>query len=134
MLAGYAQLLARWLLAERPIEIDDNYYMLYQYNRFEASRFGLHGALALPPSRDAHRRASRMPIQLDILERLQDLQRYAQNEVDQFVLRRLSRMTYERVNDAAWLRQTFEERGSLNEMTRLAATLWMEETASPFFR
>ena len=134
MLAGYAQLLARWLLTERPIEIDDNYYMLYQYNRFEASRFGLHGALALPPSKDGRQRASRMPIQLDLLERLQDLQRYAQNEIDLFVLRRLSRMAYERINDAVWLRQTFDERGSLNEMVRLAATLWMEHTASPFFR
>jgi carboxylate-amine ligase len=62
------------------------------------------------------------------------LQRYAQNEIDLFVLRRLSRMAYERINDAVWLRQTFDERGSLNEMVRLAATLWMEHTASPFFR
>lgn len=134
MLAGYAQLLARWLLTERPIEIDENFYTLYQYNRFEASRFGLHGAIAVPPARDAKRHAVRMPIQLDILERLQDLQRYAESDIDRFVLRRLSRMTYERLNDAVWLRQTFDERGSLNEMTRLAATLWMEETTSPFFR
>src|SRR5471030_2263614 len=47
LLGCYAQLLARWLLTERPFVIDDNFYLVYQYNRFEASRYGLDGEIVL---------------------------------------------------------------------------------------
>lgn len=134
LLAGYAQLLARWIITERPVEIADNNYMLYQYNRFEASRYGLDASIALPPDKRKGFAGSKQSLQLDILERLQFLQQYVQHDTDQFVLRRLRQMTYEKVNDAAWLRDVFKKQESLNEMMRFSSSLWMEETALPHFR
>jgi glutamate---cysteine ligase / carboxylate-amine ligase len=133
LLAGYAQLLARWILSERPIAIDDKHYLLYQHNRFEASRFGYDGEIAEIAQHEHGPAEGKQLLQLDILQRLQDLERHAQNDLDRLVLRRLRQMAYERVNDAAWLRDSYSKHGSLSEMMRLSSTLWMEHTASPFF-
>ena len=132
LLGCYAQLLARWILTERPFVINDDFYLLYQYNRFEASRYGLDGQIAPYGTTQPAPRA-RQPLYTDVLERLQDLGRYAQSEADQLALTRLRHMAYERVNDALWLRQTFKQRGSLNDLMRMSASLWMTHTASQHF-
>lgn len=132
LLGCYAQLLARWILTERPFEIDDDFYLLYQYNRFEASRYGLDGEIALSPL-DTTSDEARQPIYADLLTRLHDLKRYTQNEADELALTRLRHMAYERVNDAVWMRNAFKETGSLNDLMRLSADLWMTHTASPYF-
>jgi carboxylate-amine ligase len=129
LLGCYAQLLARWLLTERPLEIDDKFYLLYQYNRFEASRYGLDGQIAQHGTNNTSG-SSKQPIFTSVLDRLQDLERYAQNEAEVLALKRLRHITYERVNDAKWLRQKYQQRGSLNDVTRLASELWMTSGAS----
>jgi carboxylate-amine ligase len=133
LLGCYAQLLARWLLTERPLEIDDKFYLLYQYNRFEASRYGLEGQIALHRG-DKTSASSKQPIFTSVLERLQDLERYTENEAEVLALKRLRKIAYERVNDAGWLRQKYKQRGSLNDVTRLASELWMTHTSSPGFQ
>jgi carboxylate-amine ligase len=132
LLGCYAQLLARWLLTERPFVVDDNFYLLYQYNRFEASRYGLDGKIASQLN-DKISDQKKQPIFASVLDRLQDLKRYAQNDADHLALKRLRDMTYDRVNDAAWLRNTFKQRGSLNDLMRLSSELWMTHTESPYF-
>lgn len=132
LLGCYAQLLARWLLTERPLVIDQDFYLLYQYNRFEASRYGLKGEIALPPS-ERKTGEFKQPIFVDVLNHLQHLKDYAQNDADHLALRRLRHMAYERLNDAHWLRQTFIQRGSLSDVMRLSAELWMTHTAAPYF-
>jgi carboxylate-amine ligase len=136
LLGCYAQLLARWLLTERPLEIDDKFYLLYQYNRFEASRYGLDGQIALHRSDKASASpgstgSCKQPIFTSLLERLQDLQRYTENEAEVLALKRLRQIAHDRVNDAGWLRQKYKQRGSLNDVTRLASELWMTHTSSP---
>lgn len=136
LLGCYAQLLARWLLTERPMVIDENFYLLYQYNRFEASRYGLNGTIALQPGIEWHSHGNgelKQPIFVDVLDQLQRLQDYVQNEADRLALRRLRHMAYERLNDAHWLRETFAQRGSLSDVMRLSAELWMTHTAAPHF-
>jgi carboxylate-amine ligase len=132
LLGCYAQLLSRWLLTERPIEIHDDFYLLYQYNRFEASRYGLDGEVAKPHGEQSGD-SPKQSIYVDILDRLQDLQRYTQNEAEVQALKRLRIMTYERLNDAAWLRQAYKQRGSLNDVMRMSSELWMKHTAPPYF-
>ena len=132
LLGCYAQLMARWLLTERPLVIDDDFYLLYQYNRFEASRYGLDGEIAIHES-DTTSTEARQTIYGDVLARLHDLKRYAQCETEKMALMRLRHMAYERVNDAVWLRETFKQRGSLNDVMRLSSDLWMTHTASPYF-
>ncbi|MDY7576141.1 YbdK family carboxylate-amine ligase [Actimicrobium sp. CCI2.3] len=123
LLGCYAQLLARWLLTERPLVINDDYYLLYQYNRFEASRYGLEGCMALLD--EDGRPMAKTAIATDLLERLQDLARYTQNAAEVDALSRLRKLAYERVNDAGWLRTTFRERGSHSDLMRLSSQLWM---------
>gem|GEM_PF-5604196 len=64
---------------------------------------------------------------------MQDLERYTQNKADAAALKRLRFMTYERLNDAAWLRQAYKQRGSLNDVMRMSSELWMKHTEPPYF-
>lgn len=132
LLGCYAQLLARWILTERPFVVDDDFYLLYQYNRFEASRYGLDGEIA-QQGEDKKAAAGKQSIFVSILDRVQHLKRYAQNEAELQALKRLRHMAYERVNDAAWLRETYRKRGSLNDVMRLSSELWMKRSAPPYF-
>jgi carboxylate-amine ligase len=52
-LAGYLQALCRWLLArEQPPPAEDD-YLVYNYNRFQACRFGLDGVIVPPRGHQA---------------------------------------------------------------------------------
>jgi glutamate---cysteine ligase / carboxylate-amine ligase len=132
LLGCYAQLMARWLLTERPIEIHDDCYLLYQYNRFEASRYGLEGQIAQDGA-DKTSDGEKKAIFVSILDRLQDLRRYTRNDAEVQALKRLRHLAYERINDAAWLRKTYQQRGSLNDVMRLSSELWMKQAGSAHF-
>jgi glutamate---cysteine ligase / carboxylate-amine ligase len=131
-LGAYAQLLARWILTERPFTIGDDFYLLYQYNRFEASRFGLNGMLALHGETVAT--SSKLPIYEHLLAQLTRLQPYVQNEVEHVTLKRLQHMATHRLSDAGWLREAFAKRGSLNDMMRLSSELWMNQSPPSYFQ
>ncbi|HWZ49433.1 MAG TPA: YbdK family carboxylate-amine ligase [Herbaspirillum sp.] len=122
-LGGYAQLLARWILTERPFDITPDFYLLYQYNRFEASRYGLDGMIAM--HRQDPRTSFKQPLFEHVQMQLKLLEPYVQNEADSMTLQHLHRIANERRGDADWLRQTFAKRGSLNDMMRLSSALWM---------
>ena len=131
-LGCYAQLLARWILTERPFVISDDFYLLYEFNRFEASRYGLNGAYAIHGETLAM--SSKQLIYTHLLTHLQDLERYTQNDAERLTLKRLSHMATTRLGDADWLRKTFTQRGSLNDMMRLSSELWMGEAPPPYFQ
>jgi glutamate---cysteine ligase / carboxylate-amine ligase len=132
LLGCYAQLLARWILTERPLEINDDFYLLYQYNRFEASRYGLDGNIAQQGA-DKMSASARQSIFISILDRLNDLKRFAQNDAELHALLRLRQIAHERINDATWLRKTYKQRGSLSDVMRLSSELWMKHTSPPYF-
>jgi len=43
-------------------------------------------------------------------------------------------MAHHRLSDAGWLRQTFAQRGSLNDMMRLSSELWMDQSPPSYFQ
>jgi carboxylate-amine ligase len=131
-LGAYAQLLARWILTERPFVVADDFYLLYQYNRFEASRFGLNGQLALHGATPSQSR--KLPIYEHLLQQLQLLEPYVANEAERQTILRLRRIAHDRLSDASWLRQMFAQRGSLNDMMRLSSELWMGGEPPPYFQ
>jgi carboxylate-amine ligase len=47
-IAVYLQCVARWLVKERPFEPQEDDYLAYTYNRFQACRFGLDGEVVDP--------------------------------------------------------------------------------------
>jgi carboxylate-amine ligase len=52
-LAGYVQSLAAWFLAEQPFMPQEDDYLVYTYNRFQACRFGL-DAVYVDPATGQH--------------------------------------------------------------------------------
>ena len=131
-LGAYAQLLARWILTERPFVVGADFYLLDQFNRFEASRFGLNGQLALHGATPSQSR--KLPIYEHLLQQLQLLEPYVANEAEQQTITRLRRIAHDRLSDASWLRQMFAQRGSLNDMMRLSSELWMGVEPPPYFQ
>lgn len=125
LLGCYAQLLSRWILDERPFTVDAEFYLLYQYNRFEASRYGLEGKMAELDC-NSEKAGTQQTIHFSVLDRLRDLERYTQNDAERQALQQLSKSAYSRINDATWLRKTFQKRGSLNDLMRMSSELWME--------
>ena len=48
LLSAYAQTLSHYLLHEKPHKITPDLYFLYDFNRFQAGRFGYEGNLLIP--------------------------------------------------------------------------------------
>jgi carboxylate-amine ligase len=122
-LAAYAQALARWLLAERPLAPTRELYLLYNYNRFQACRYGLEGRIIDPASQ---RQTS---LREDIAETAGRIARYAVGADAPAALRGLVDGGGE--GDAGWLRQVYRERGSLHDVARRQSELWMGRGAEP---
>jgi glutamate---cysteine ligase / carboxylate-amine ligase len=70
-IAAYLQCVARWLLTHRPFQPHEDDYLPYTYNRFQACRFGLDGALVDTKSGD------QIPIRTAIAMTLRDIESHA---------------------------------------------------------
>lgn len=132
LLACFVQLLARWLLSERPFYIDESNYAAYQSNRYESSRHGLNGEIEIPGG-DSAAVPCRRSIFSSVIDCLNNLKRYAANETDLQFLKRLRYIAHQKVNDACRLRHAFRQHGSLDAVMQLSSRLWMTHTTSPIF-
>jgi carboxylate-amine ligase len=112
-LAGYLQALCRHLLQreeEAPVEDD---YLVYNYNRFQACRFGLDGVITHPKTYQA------MALRDDILQTLALMEPHAEALGGQMALRHLQTVAQE-AGDANYLRQQYAEHGSAEGMVDAA--------------
>jgi glutamate---cysteine ligase / carboxylate-amine ligase len=118
-LAGYLQTLCHCLLegSEPPPEEDD--YLVYNYNRFQACRFGLDGTLVHPKTYET------MSLREDILATLRRLQRHAESTHAAPALEHLYHATHTG-SDASYLRRQYEERGSAEGMVDAALACFRE--------
>jgi glutamate---cysteine ligase / carboxylate-amine ligase len=118
-LAAYLQALCRMLLARRePLPIEDD-YLVYNYNRFQACRFGLDGVIVHP------RTSETMSLREDILATLRRV------ELDGEVLRSRAALDEIRAivgqgNDAAFLRREYEDEGGVLGMVEAAVLRFRE--------
>lgn len=119
MLAAYTQALARYLLLERPLTPLRDVYLLYSHNRFQACRYGLDGTLV-----DAYTQRH-VGIRDDVLDMLKVIAPHARELGATAALGQLTEAIAERPDDAAWLRQQYKSRGSLNDVARMQSELWM---------
>ena len=112
-LACYLQVLCRHLLArsESPPTEDD--YLVYNYNRFQACRFGLDGTLVHPKSHEV------LSLREDILTTLRHIGPHAEALGGLTALEHLYSVIHEG-NDASYLRQQHAERGSIESMVDAA--------------
>ena len=108
-LAGYLQALCRHLLERRePAPAEDD-YLVYNFNRFQACRFGLDGVLVHPKTYE------RRPLHEDLRETLRMLQPHAQALDCEAALEHMQVVLHEG-NDAARLRQRHARDGNVEAM------------------
>jgi carboxylate-amine ligase len=121
-LAGYLQSLCRHLLerAEPPPAESD--YLVYNYNRFQACRFGLDGTLVHPKTYEA------LPLREDILTTLRRVQPHADALGAQAALDHLY-LTASEGSDASYLRRQHQQRGSCEGMVDAAIGLFRGSSA-----
>lgn len=119
-LASYLQALCAYLLERRSAAPQEDDYLVYNYNRFQACRFGLDGTLVHPQSYDS------LSLREDILTTLRSMGPYAAALGGTAGLEHLLAVTHQG-SDAHYLRQQFADSGSAAGMVQ-AALLRFRET------
>jgi carboxylate-amine ligase len=112
-LACYLQALCRYLLERKeaaPVEDD---YLVYNYNRFQACRFGLDGTLVHPKTYET------LSLREDILTTLRRIEPHAEALGSLPAFQHLSQTVHEG-SDAHYLRQEYTGRGSAEGMVDAA--------------
>jgi glutamate---cysteine ligase / carboxylate-amine ligase len=119
LLAAYAQTLAHYLLLERPLPVENDVYLVYKSNRFQACRYGLVGSFIDVKS------GMRVQLGEDVLATLELLRPHAAELGTATALETIEDGIKDRHDDCRWLREGNEKLGSLNDVVRSASELWM---------
>lgn len=114
-LSGFVQALASWFLEEQPFMPQEDDYMVYTYNRFQACRFGLE-AVYVEPETGEH-----LPLREHILHTIERIAPHARALGAAGAVDRLRESAEAGSNDARWLRDTQAHERLLAEMVRQAA-------------
>lgn len=118
MIAAYAQTLARYLLDNKPTFPLRDLYHLYNYNRFQACRYGLKGEIIEPVN------FRRIPIKDDILNMLNLIYKHPSLLNNQDLLSQLKENLDKAENDAFELRTIFKKTGSLTQVVQEQCQQW----------
>lgn len=105
-LACYLQALCKYLLERNEPEPAEDDYLVYNYNRFQACRFGLDGAIVHPKSYE------QIPLREDILSTIRRIESQADTLGCVAALEHIYQ-TAHKGSDASYLRREYEERGSV---------------------
>jgi len=111
-LAGYLQGLCRWLLERSEPPPDEDDYLVYNYNRFQACRFGLDGTVVHPKTYES------VSLRDDVLNTLRLLMERTASD-DAPALSHLLQLV-QAGNDATYLRQQYQDRGGPEGMVDAA--------------
>jgi carboxylate-amine ligase len=111
-LACYLQALCRHLLERRELPPEEDDYLVYTYNRFQACRFGLDGMMVNPKTRE------QISIREDILATLRHLTPHGVALNSLAALDEIERTAGRVGNHATFLRNQFKESGSVQSVVR----------------
>ena len=118
VLAAYVQAICRMLL-DRPVAPEsEDIYLTYNYNRFQACRFGLEGQVingTTGASRALHQ---------EVLTTLDTCRPFASELESTYALDEIERLVRTTGNDARWQRETYQRRHSMAELLLESADLW----------
>jgi carboxylate-amine ligase len=123
-LAGFVQSICRMLL-ERHDTLSEDIYLAYNYNRFQACRFGLEGQLLDSVSGES------MPLHLAVLRTVDACRPYARELGAGEALDEIERWVRADGNDARWQRETMQQRRSLAELVLASAERWRGHSVEP---
>lgn len=121
LLAAYAQMLARHCMEQEWRDISPAHYLTYSYNRFQACRFGFDGVLVNSSS------GQQTSVQEDLLSTLNQLQAHAVALGCEAELAALRARVLKRQSDSQWLRDVYQDSGSLSEVVRRQSNYWMHD-------
>lgn len=122
ILAAYAQALAHYLIQERPIKITQNLYYLYNYNRFQAARYGFGGYLVDAMTEE------KIMIGEDILVTIKKMQKYINDLDNGLFISALHQQVMNKEDDAIKLRQLLKQYGSFPKVVKEQCQIWVEDT------
>ncbi|ARU03739.1 glutamate--cysteine ligase [Comamonas serinivorans] len=114
-LAGFVQGLGAWFLDTQPFMPQEDDYLVYTFNRFQACRFGLE-AMYVDPQTSEH-----MPLREHLLATLRTIAPYMVRAQAEAFHEQLRQSANAGQNDARWLRETQAECALLSEVVRRAA-------------
>ena len=114
-LAGYVQSLAAWMFDTQPFIPEEDDYLVYTYNRFQACRFGLDAVYVDPPT------GTHMQLRDHILQTMDKIAPYAERKGASGALQMLRADVESGKNDAQWLRERQNKEQMLAEVSRQAA-------------
>jgi len=97
-------------------------YLVYNYNRFQACRFGF-AANFINPYDQQHANLGE-----DLIATLKKLAPHAVALESSAALNQLLDETATRRGDSSWLREQLKKSGSLNDVARLQSNRWMGKT------
>ncbi|MEP6607141.1 MAG: YbdK family carboxylate-amine ligase [Burkholderiaceae bacterium] len=118
VLAAYVQTICRMLLQQGAAPETEDIYLTYNYNRFQACRFGLEGQVingTTGTSRALHQ---------DILATLDSCRPFARELESTDALDEIERWVRTAGNDARWQRERFQRRHSMAELLLESADRW----------
>lgn len=119
MLAAYAQTLAHYILQEKKYKLTVDSHILYNYNRFQASRFGFSGEY-IDPNTGQHRKIGE-----DILMTIDKMEAHAHLLGNLDYLNVVVDKTKQQYNDTYWIRQAYKKLNSFPDLVREQSKLWM---------
>ena len=114
-LSGFVQALSAWFMQDQPFMPQEDDYLVYTYNRFQACRFGLDAAYVDPAT------GQHVLLRDHILRTLQQVGPYADSLGASAFIHMLHTSTERGDNDARWLRERQSQESLLAEVIRQAA-------------
>ncbi|MBK1678993.1 YbdK family carboxylate-amine ligase [Rhodocyclus tenuis] len=122
-LACYLQALCSYLLERNEAEPAEDDYLVYNYNRFQACRFGLDGSIVHPKTYE------QISLREDILTTIRRIQSRADALGCSPALEDIYRITHAG-SDASYLRREYAERGSVEGMVDSALLVFRGDASS----
>lgn len=117
-MAGLIQATAHWLLTERPFRHQENDYLLYKFNRFQACRFGMEGILTDVNTGDHHRLAD------DTLRLLDTVAASAEKVGAVSAINTLHQQVKKGHNEVRHMRDFVANGGSLSGLVKKHCEIW----------
>lgn len=119
LLTAYVQALALYILEERPIKITQDLYYVYNYNRFQASRYGYEGHFIDPTLRFQTKL-----IRADIEDTIKKIEHAANTlKTMGYIMQVLDDVMNDQ-NDSRLLRQLLKQSNSFQKVVEKQCELW----------
>jgi carboxylate-amine ligase len=121
-LASYVQGVARLVLANSDAVIDEDAYLVYSFNRFQACRFGLRGEIVDPETR------ARVRLDNDVRSTIERINALEPGLAEPALVDLEHCLT--RGNDSSWLRAELDRAGSLEMLVKAATQRFLQSDAN----